>query len=180
MRLRTSMSAFSSSRRVAVRMETTCWRMVSRSSRNSTSSLPTSTSVIWCERRTIFSRLMRIPCSVLESLREPEDARANCRRLAQNQLAVPRQLLLHFLVHLLIRDAEPPHVVLALDKNLPDFFIEAILDGEFLEHALPNPLRDGFGGLRFNVLASMRRFTTSDAMCATKSRCRSIPVRSLD
>src|SRR5207249_3731938 len=59
-RLRTSSSIFSSSFSVAVRICTTCCRIVSRSSTNSTSWLSTSTSVIWCDNRMIFSRVRRI------------------------------------------------------------------------------------------------------------------------
>src|SRR5229473_2885310 len=43
------------------------------------------------------------------------------RFLPQDQLAVSRQLLLHLLVHLLIRDARPPHLVLVIDQDLPAF-----------------------------------------------------------
>src|SRR6266849_542825 len=45
------------------------------------------------------------------------------KRLAQDQLAVPGQLLLHLLVHLLIRNAGPPHFVLMIDQDLPHLLV---------------------------------------------------------
>src|SRR5580704_10210499 len=117
MRLRTSASAFSSSRSVAVKIWTTCWRMVSRSSINSTSSLETSTSVIWCERRMIFSRLSRMS-SVPLVQRKME--------LTQDQLAVAGELSFHLFVHLLIGDAGSAHFVLMLRQDLTHFIVQAI------------------------------------------------------
>src|SRR5881394_3272024 len=57
-------------------------------------------------------------------------------RLAKDELAVPRQLLLHLFVHLLVRDAGPSHLVLVVDQDLAHFLIEPILDGELFHHAL--------------------------------------------
>src|SRR5580704_861622 len=158
--LRTSRSAFSSSWSVAVRICTTCWRIVSRSSTNSTSSLETSTSVIWWEIRTIFSRLSRIPVARPQVLKmcnlyrpmELNPAQPGVAVLPQNQLAITRQLLLHLFVHFLVRDTRPAHFVLMLGKDLAHFFVQPVLDGDLFHHALPQPLRNGLRSLRLNQL----------------------------
>src|SRR5690348_824872 len=115
MRLRTSSSIFSSSRSMAVMICTICWRIVSRSSMNSTSSLDTSTSVIWWESLTIFSRLSRI---ILFHVPFPVGS------LSQHQLAISRQVLLHLLVHFLVGDARATHLVLPLHEDLAHFLVQ--------------------------------------------------------
>src|ERR1700740_1194164 len=153
MRLRTSACAFSSSFSVAVRICTTCWRMVSRSSTNSTSSLETSTSVIWCDRRITFSRLsfmsdlprwrmaQRSPTQLVKDRWAKEDS---AMRSPQHQLAVARQLRFHLFVHLLVGDARAAHFVLVLHQNLAHFIVQAIFHGQLFHHALPHALRHRF------------------------------------
>src|SRR5712664_2002191 len=80
------------------------------------------------------------------------------KRLAKDQLPVPRQLLLHLLVHLLIRDAGPPHLVLVIDQDLPDFLVEPVLDGELFQHAHTNPVGHRSGGLGFDLPAFDQAF----------------------
>src|SRR5215467_4736914 len=43
--------------------------------------------------------------------------------LSKDQLAVPGQVLLHLLVHFLVRSARAAHFVLALDEDLAHFFV---------------------------------------------------------
>src|ERR1700675_2939168 len=150
--------------------------MVSRSSTNSTSSLDTSTSVIWCDRRIIFSRLSRIPIVwprlIYRNSAERRTWRrikpASCREtplvvfarwnqrdkpLSQHKLAIAGQVSLHLLGHLLIRGSGPPHFVLVLRQNLAHFVVQPIFDGQFFHHALPYALRNGFRRLGFNLAA---------------------------
>src|SRR6266403_1393803 len=56
---------------------------------------------------------------------------SNFHFLPQDQFAIPRQLLLRFLVHLLVRNARAPHLVLMHDQELPHFLVEPVFDGEF-------------------------------------------------
>src|SRR6266851_5791384 len=79
-------------------------------------------------------------------------------RLAQDQLAVPRQLLLHLLVHLLIRDAGPPHLVLMVDQDLPHFIVEPVLDRELFQHALPDAVSHGRGTFGLDLPAFHQPF----------------------
>src|SRR6266568_5168317 len=65
-------------------------------------------------------------------------------RSAQRQLAVSRQLLLHFLVHFLIRDARAAHLVLVIDQDLPHFLVEPVLDGKLFLHALADAVGHRF------------------------------------
>src|SRR5437016_3519427 len=130
MRLRTSSSIFSSSRSMAVMICTICWRIVSRSSMNSTSSLATSTSVIWWESLTIFSRLSRI---ILVQVPFP------ARSLPQYQLAVPRQVLFHLFVHFLVRNSGAAHLILPLHEDLAHFLVQPVFDRQLFDHALANP-----------------------------------------
>src|SRR4029077_4758455 len=73
--------------------------------------------------------------------------------LSQNQLAVPCQLLLHLLVHFLIRDACPPHLVLMVNQDLAYFFVEPVLDGQLFKHFQAYPVRHGRGSFGFDVSA---------------------------
>src|SRR5712692_6055462 len=79
-------------------------------------------------------------------------------RLAKDQLAVPRQLLLHLLVHLLIRDAGPPHLVLMVDQDLPHFIVEPVLDRELFQHALPDAVSHGRGTFGLDLPAFHQPF----------------------
>src|SRR5256885_16326092 len=78
--------------------------------------------------------------------------------LAKDQLAVPRQLLLHLFVHLLIRDAGPSHLVLVVDQNLAHFLIEPILDGELFHHALAHAVDYGGSSFGFDLPALDQTF----------------------
>src|SRR5216684_1278064 len=148
--------------------------MVSRSSKNSTSSLETSTSVILCARRTIFSRLslMRAyqevsafgyprrvadrrfrACRKGSQPRNLETQSAARQGSTQHQLAVARQLPLHLFVHLLIGSAGAPHFVLVLHQNLAHFVVQAVLDGQLFHHALAHALRQRFRRFAFNLIA---------------------------
>src|SRR5216684_2470044 len=80
------------------------------------------------------------------------------RFLPQDQLAVSRQLLLHLLVHLLIRDARPPHLVLVIDQDLPDFLVEPVLDRELFQHAHTNSVGHRSGSLGFDLPAFDQAF----------------------
>src|SRR5262249_38884125 len=131
MRLRTSTSIFSSSRNTLVMVCTICWRMVSRSSMNSTSLLCTNRSTIWCEMRTIFSRLNLIRFSPTRSLPEI----LALPQLSQNQLTVPRDLSLNLLEHFLIRNARAPHFILVLRQDVAHLVVNLILDGNLFHHA---------------------------------------------
>src|SRR6266852_9374181 len=74
-------------------------------------------------------------------------------QLTQNQLAVPRQLLLHLLVHLLIRDARPPHLVLVFDQDLAHFVVEPVLDRQLFEHPQADAVGHCSCRCRFNLSA---------------------------
>src|ERR1700737_4485654 len=150
MRVRTSASAFSSSFSVAVRICTICWRMVSRSSTNSTSSLETSTSVIWCDNRTTFSRVsLMLSTQPLGSSNSSTSSDAR-QGSPQHQLAVARQLRFHLLVHLLVGHAGAPHLVLMLYQNFAHFVVQAVLDGQLFHHALAHTLRHRLRRLALN------------------------------
>src|ERR1700733_5943312 len=136
--LRTSASAFSSSRKVAVKIATTCWRMVSRSSTNSTSSLETSTSVIWWESRMIFSRLSRMQWRPA---------------LAQNKLAVASELSFHLFVHFLVRDSGSSHFILMLRQDVAHFVVEPIFDGDFFHHLCAHARNHRFRRFRFDLIS---------------------------
>src|SRR5215470_4584196 len=71
----------------------------------------------------------------------------------QDQLAVSREMLLHLLIHFLIRDAGIAHLVLAFDENLAHFLIQPVFDGQFFEHTLANAGRHSICGLGFNLSA---------------------------
>src|SRR5882762_217181 len=73
--------------------------------------------------------------------------------LSQDQLAVPRQLLLHLFVHLLIRDAGPPHLVLMSDQNLAHFVVEPVFDRELFQHPQAHAVGHRRRRLRFDVPA---------------------------
>src|SRR5438552_6617705 len=73
--------------------------------------------------------------------------------LSQDQFAVPCQLLLHFLVHLLIRDAGPAHFVLMVDQDLPHFLVEPVLDRQLFEHPQPDAVGHRRDSLGFDVSA---------------------------
>src|ERR1700683_991300 len=115
-------------------MSATLWRIVARSSMNSTSSVATRTSVTACDRRITFSRLSRIfswrTLPSLTSLSTVKQA-PPVPLLTQNQLSLPCQLALYLLVHLLIIDAGAAHLSGVLTENGANFFIETILDPEF-------------------------------------------------
>src|SRR4029077_3196411 len=72
--------------------------------------------------------------------------------LPQNQLAIARELLLHLLVHLLVRDAGAPHLILMLEEDIAHLFVEPVLDGDLFHHALPETLRNRVRSLRLNQL----------------------------
>src|SRR6267154_4179022 len=111
-------------------MATIFWRMVSRSSMNSTSLLATRTSIILWDIRTIFSRVSRIFPFFLS--------------LPQDQFFVAGQLRFHFLEHFLIRDTGVSHLLLMLNQNLAGFLIDAVFDGNLFEHGLAEAQYDGF------------------------------------
>src|SRR5580658_221915 len=115
---RTSVSTCSSTFNSAVMMVTISWRIVSRSSTKSTCGLDTRKSMIRWESRTVFSRLKRIS--------------------AEDQFPFPRELALHFLEHLLVRDSCPLHLVRVLGKDLANLLIQPVLDGDFFRHHLAN------------------------------------------
>src|SRR5467141_4462765 len=73
--------------------------------------------------------------------------------LSQDQLAVPRQLLLHLFVHLLIRDAGPAHFVLVIDQNLPYFLVEPVFDRQFLQHPQADTVGHRRNSLGFDLPA---------------------------
>src|SRR5260370_27394744 len=73
--------------------------------------------------------------------------------LSQDQLAVPRQLLLHLFVHLLIRNAGPPHFILMVDQNLAHFLVEPVFDREFFQHPQADAVRHRRGSLGFDLSA---------------------------
>src|SRR6266581_1766401 len=79
-------------------------------------------------------------------------------RSAQGQLAVPRQLLLHFLVHLLIRDARAAHLVLVIDQDLPHFLVEPVLDGKLFLHPLAHAVGHRVGGFGLDLPAFHQAF----------------------
>src|SRR5215469_10076254 len=165
--------------------------MVSRSSMNSTSSLETSTSVTWCESLTIFSRLSRImllwfpfpakPLFVdnpITSKRENRRSRLELREklagslsipvsdfpfLPQNELSVPRQVLLHLFVHFLVRHAGAAHLILPLHEDLPHFFVEPVFHGQLLEHSMADARSHRILSLDLNLLAlheALNHFTS--------------------
>src|SRR6266478_2407100 len=78
--------------------------------------------------------------------------------LPQDQLAIPRQLLLRFLVHLLIRNTRAPHLVLMHDQELPHFLVEPVFDGEFFHHPQPHAMGHRVARRRFNVAAFHQAF----------------------
>src|SRR5882724_6204185 len=78
--------------------------------------------------------------------------------LSQNQLAIPRQLLLRLLVHLLIRNARTPHLVLMHNQELAHFLVEPVFDGELFHHPQPHAVDYGVGCIRFNVAALHQAF----------------------
>src|SRR6266850_7554851 len=73
--------------------------------------------------------------------------------LSEDQFAIPRQLLLRLLVHLLVRNARAPHFVLMHDQELPHFLVEPVFHGEFFHHPQPHAMRHRVSRLRFNVAA---------------------------
>src|SRR5712691_5245013 len=97
-----------------------------------------------------FNRMNR----VLQAPPSPSAASGS----AQGQLAVPRQLLLHFLVHLLVRDARAAHLVLVIDQDLPHFFVQAVLDGKLFLHALADAVGYRVGGFGFDLPAFHQAF----------------------
>src|SRR5262249_18831536 len=128
--------------------------MVSRSSINSTSSLATNTSMILCDNRTIFSRLIPIPPSPADLNFFDKLQHLSARIgapifgaswLPQNEVAIAGQLRLHFLEHFLVGNAGAAHLVLVLGENLPGLFADAIFHGDFVHHGLAHALNDGGG-----------------------------------
>src|SRR5580698_8552591 len=115
---RTSLSTCSSTFNSAVMMVTISWRMVSRSSTKSTSGFDTRKSMIRWESRTVFSRLKRIS--------------------AEDQFPFPRELALHLLEHLLVRDSCPLHLVRVLGKDFANLLVQPVLDRDFFRHHLPD------------------------------------------
>src|SRR6266478_9069868 len=83
---------------------------------------------------------------------------SNFQFLPQDQFAIPRQLLLRFLVHLLVRNARAPHLVLMHDQELPHFLVEPVFDGEFFHHAQPHAMGHRVARVRFNVAAFHQAF----------------------
>src|SRR5882724_3574182 len=80
------------------------------------------------------------------------------KSLSQDQFAIPRQLLLRFLVHLLVRNARAPHLVLMHDQELPHFLVEPVFDGEFFHHPQPHAMGHRVARRRFNVAAFHQAF----------------------
>src|SRR2546422_468309 len=91
--------------------------------------------------------MMQIPRRPMPALRRAKNP------LPQDELAVPRQLLLPFLVHLLIGDAGPAHFILVIDQNLSYFFVEPVLDREFFEHPQADAVRHHRSSLGFDLPA---------------------------
>src|SRR5208282_1636181 len=119
-----------------------CWRMVSRSSMNSTSLLCTRRSVTWWEMRTIFSRLNLIVWCA--SVPFPSGAlKRGGGESTQNQFLIASELAFHFLEHFLIGDAGAAHLILVLDENVAHLIVDAVLNGNFLHHAGADADRDG-------------------------------------
>src|SRR6202171_6232847 len=96
--------------------------------------------------------MMQVRRRPKQALRQPK------KRLAKDQLAVSRQLLLHLFIHLLIRDAGPAHFVLVVDQNLPHFLVEPVLDRKLFQHALADAVGHGGGSLRFDLPALDQAF----------------------
>src|SRR5579872_76927 len=124
--------------------------MVSRSSTNSTSSLATRTSVMIWERRIVFSRVNRIGWSwVFPFVRFCQTMAAGDNLgSSENQLTLARQFALHLLVHFLIGSPGATHIVGILGQNLANFFIQAVLNANFILHRRADLLRQLFGRRR--------------------------------
>src|SRR6202171_1894627 len=126
--------------------------MVSRSSTNSTSSLDTRTSVMIWESRMVFSRVSRIGWSWVFPFVPLRRTRAAGEKLvsSENQFPLTCQLALHLFVHFLIGSARATHIVGILGQNLANFFIQAILNANFVLDRRPYLFRQRIGGRRLD------------------------------
>src|SRR5436309_7872471 len=90
----------------------------------------------------------------LQALCRPKPETQQARNpLPHDHVPVPVQLLLHFLVHLLIRDAGPAHFILMVDQDLPHFLVEPVLDRQLFKHPQPDAVSHSRCGLGFDMPA---------------------------
>src|SRR6202158_233621 len=126
--------------------------MVSRSSTNSTSSLDTRTSVMIWESRMVFSRVSRIGWSWVFPFVPLRQTGAAGESLvsSEDQFPLTRQFALHLFIHFLIGSARATHIVGILGQNLANFFIQAVLDANFVLDRRPYLFRQRIGGRRLD------------------------------
>ena len=137
--------------------------MVSRSSTNSTSSLATKRSVITVGKANGFFAgqshqwVIELPFRCAST---------------QDQLSLPGEFALHFLVHLLVLNARPAHLVGMFCQNFADFLVQAVLDADLVLHRGAHALRES---CRLSALQSFWRRAGASPLrrpCIQRNRAR--------